>query len=251
MTKNNNRGNAILIWGGGSQARLVLGMLRDDVNLQHLPIYIFATDLRWDLPSGHATLITTAGQLADVLPLIRSYVVAIGNEHGRARMDIHQRLSRLGLSAHSIRSPNAHLEASSVAASGLVMMPGAIVQRFCGIGEQCIINTAASIDHECQLGNGVHIMGAAAVAGRVVIHDFATIGTNATVLPDLVIGEGAFVGAGSVVTRDVKPFEVVAGNPAHHLRAAKLQRGEPDDSWFEQLARYHAEQKSDQKFAEK
>jgi acetyltransferase-like isoleucine patch superfamily enzyme len=47
-----------------------------------------------------------------------------------------------------------------------------------------------------------------------VIGARAKIGANATLLPGVRIGEGALVGAGSVVTRDVEPWTVVAGNPA-------------------------------------
>ena len=43
----------------------------------------------------------------------------------------------------------------------------------------------------------------------------ASIGSNATILCGVTIGEGAMVGAGSVVTHDVPPGAVVAGNPAH------------------------------------
>jgi len=46
----------------------------------------------------------------------------------------------------------------------------------------------------------------------------ASIGSNATVLCGVTIGEGAIVGAGSVVTHDVPPNTVVAGNPARILR---------------------------------
>src|SRR5438270_11887872 len=42
----------------------------------------------------------------------------------------------------------------------------------------------------------------------------ARVGINATLLPEVVIGEGALVGAGAVVTRDVPPGSVVVGNPA-------------------------------------
>jgi len=66
-------------------------------------------------------------------------------------------------------------------------------------------------------------MGSAVVAGKVEIGDFATLGTNATVLPGLKIGIGAYVGAGAVVTRDVAPYAVVAGNPAKHRRENRLE----------------------------
>ena len=47
----------------------------------------------------------------------------------------------------------------------------------------------------------------------------ASIGANATILPGLTIGEGAMVGAGSVVTKDVPPRTLVVGNPARIVRA--------------------------------
>ncbi|MEH2510519.1 UDP-2-acetamido-3-amino-2,3-dideoxy-glucuronate N-acetyltransferase [Nitrobacteraceae bacterium AZCC 1564] len=49
----------------------------------------------------------------------------------------------------------------------------------------------------------------------------ASIGSNATILCGITIGEGATVGAGSVVTRDVPPNAVVAGVPARNVRESK------------------------------
>jgi len=46
----------------------------------------------------------------------------------------------------------------------------------------------------------------------------AAIGSSATILAGVTVGEGALVGAGSVVTKDVPPLTVVAGNPARILR---------------------------------
>jgi acetyltransferase-like isoleucine patch superfamily enzyme len=46
----------------------------------------------------------------------------------------------------------------------------------------------------------------------------ASIGSGATILSNVVIGERAIVGAGSVVTRDVPPGVIVAGNPARVIR---------------------------------
>jgi len=51
----------------------------------------------------------------------------------------------------------------------------------------------------------------------------ASIGSGATILGNVTIGEDAMVGAGSVVTRDVPPQAIVAGNPARLLRSFKTE----------------------------
>jgi UDP-2-acetamido-3-amino-2,3-dideoxy-glucuronate N-acetyltransferase len=53
---------------------------------------------------------------------------------------------------------------------------------------------------------------------RTVVRKGASIGSNATILCGVTIGEGAIIGAGSVVTRDVPARAIVAGNPARVLR---------------------------------
>ena len=50
----------------------------------------------------------------------------------------------------------------------------------------------------------------------------ASLGSNSTILCGLTIGEGAIIGAGSVVTKDVPPFTIVAGNPARVIRKIEL-----------------------------
>lgn len=58
----------------------------------------------------------------------------------------------------------------------------------------------------------------------IKVGDFAWIGFDAVILKGVTIGEGAIVGARSVVTRDVEPWTVVAGNPAHVVK--RLAPGE-------------------------
>jgi acetyltransferase-like isoleucine patch superfamily enzyme len=53
---------------------------------------------------------------------------------------------------------------------------------------------------------------------KTVVKQGASIGSGSTILSKVVIGENAIVGAGSVVTRDVAPNSIVAGNPAKLLR---------------------------------
>jgi len=61
--------------------------------------------------------------------------------------------------------------------------------------------------------------------GHIVIEDDAWLGTGAIILPDVRIGTGAVVGAGSVVTKDVPDFTVVGGVPAKAIRKIDVSRG--------------------------
>lgn len=56
--------------------------------------------------------------------------------------------------------------------------------------------------------------------GRTLVRRGASIGSGATILCNVTIGENALVGAGAVVTKDVPPNAIVAGNPARVLRIA-------------------------------
>lgn len=59
-------------------------------------------------------------------------------------------------------------------------------------------------------------------AGPVVIDDFVWIGGNSTILPGVHIGEGAVIGAGSVVTRDIPSYSIAVGNPARVIKQRAL-----------------------------
>lgn len=59
------------------------------------------------------------------------------------------------------------------------------------------------------------------ITGETRIEDFVYIGVGTIIMPGVKIGKGAVVGAGSVVTKDVQPYTVVAGNPAKLIKVIK------------------------------
>lgn len=65
---------------------------------------------------------------------------------------------------------------------------------------------------------GGHCEEDAATRGPIVVEDEAWIGYGATVLSGVTIGKGAIVGAQAVVTKDVPPYAIVAGNPARFVK---------------------------------
>ena len=146
-----------------------------------------------------------------------AYLVCIGGSHGRERYLISKMLeNEYCLNPLNLSHQTSFVCSTSTIGRGTILMPRSVINSYSSIGESCIVNTNASIDHECVIGNGVHIMGGAVITGRVVINDYASIGSNATILPDIRIGKGAFVGAGAVVTKDVCDFQTVVGIPARN-----------------------------------
>lgn len=59
-------------------------------------------------------------------------------------------------------------------------------------------------------------------AGPVVIDDFVWVGGNTTILQGVHIGEGAVIGAGSVVTRDIPPYSIAVGSPARVIKSREV-----------------------------
>jgi acetyltransferase-like isoleucine patch superfamily enzyme len=110
------------------------------------------------------------------------------------------------------------------------------IGKTCKISSHTFICEGVTIGEGCFIGHGVifindnHPQSVNAAGGleeekdwldRFVttrIGDHVSIGSNATILGGLAIGNGAMIGAGSVVTKDVPPFEIWAGNPAKKLR---------------------------------
>ncbi|MBP6562756.1 MAG: CatB-related O-acetyltransferase [Neisseriaceae bacterium] len=64
-----------------------------------------------------------------------------------------------------------------------------------------------------------HIEAAYVGKGDTVIHDGVWIGLRAMIMPGLTLGEGAVIASGAIVTKDVAPYTIVAGNPAKPVRA--------------------------------
>jgi len=102
------------------------------------------------------------------------------------------------------------------------------------IGDNTVINRFTYLDGRCPLyiGNNVNVShyshiqtlthdprspDFACLEGPVAIHDNAWIGARVIILPGVTIGEGAVVGAGSIVTKNVAPYTIVAGNPARAI----------------------------------
>lgn len=126
----------------------------------------------------------------------------------------------------------------------VVVLEGASIGRNCNIcahtviegdvfiGDNVTVKSGVQVWDGTRIGNNVFIGPNATFTNdrhprskeyppefmAITIENHASIGANATLLPGIIIGEYAMVGAGAVVTKDVPPKAVVVGNPAEIIR---------------------------------
>lgn len=119
------------------------------------------------------------------------------------RMQLFERFKASGYDFLTVKHPSCVLGMDVVLSEGVQIMAGAVIQTGARIGDNSIINTRASVDHDCMIGKHVHIAPGATLCGNVHVGDFAYIGSGATVIPGISIGKGVLVRSGSVVTENI------------------------------------------------
>jgi sugar O-acyltransferase (sialic acid O-acetyltransferase NeuD family) len=145
-------------------------------------------------------------------------MVAIGGSNGRYRLNLNDLFKRSGLQMEALVHPQAFVCETAQIGKGTQVLAKAVVAADSKIGEACIINHCASVDHECVIGNGVHLAPGVTLCGCVKIENFVMIGAGTVVLPRVDIGKNTIVGAGSVVTHNLPDNIVAVGSPARILR---------------------------------
>ena len=194
----------INLFGGSGHAKVIA----DLIQLQGYTLGVVYDDN----PEGkeiNGTPVRCAANLEAKDPLI----ISIGSNEIRRLI-----AGRYPIDYATAFAPSAQISTSVQIDDGTVVMHGAIIQAESKIGKHCIINTGASVDHECIVGDFVHCAPHSTLCGNVHVGEGAFIGAGATVIPGIKIGKWATVAAGATVVSDVPDRAVVAGVPAKIIR---------------------------------
>jgi sugar O-acyltransferase (sialic acid O-acetyltransferase NeuD family) len=152
----------------------------------------------------------------------RRFNVAIGNSLVRER--ISERLIGDGCIPFSIVAENAVIMDGNRIGEGVILSPFTTITSNASIGKFFHANIYSYVAHDCVIGDYVTFAPGVKCNGNVNIGDHAYIGTGAVLKQGtsdkpLMIGRGATVGMGAIVTKDVPPNVTVIGNPARLMES--------------------------------
>lgn len=142
----------------------------------------------------------------------RKFIVAIGDNH--IRFDRHHKLIALGYEPTNIFHPTAFVSERATLGKGIYVGPNASICADAVLKDCVIVNTNASVDHDCCLGLATHVAPGAHLCGGVYVDQFSLIGVGASLIPSVRIGKNTTVAAGSVVIDNVPDDSLVTGVPA-------------------------------------
>ncbi len=110
--------------------------------------------------------------------------------------------------------PNAVIAKDVKIGAGTIVMAGAVINPGAVIGAGCIINTCSSVDHDCNVGDFVHVAVGAHLCGTVNVEESTWIGAGATVSNNINICGNCMIGAGAVVIKNINIEGTYVGVPA-------------------------------------
>lgn len=140
-------------------------------------------------------------------------IIGIGNAGVRKRIQESIPDEKMATLIH----PDAVVADDVVIGAGTVVMAGAVINPGARIGKGCIINTCSSVDHDCEVGDYVHIAVGSHLCGTVFVGSGTWIGAGATVSNNVSICPNCMIGAGAVVIKEIKESGTYVGVPAKRV----------------------------------
>ena len=203
----------IFVFGASGHAKVVIDAIEqmglyeivflvdDDLSLRGQRVYGYQS------VGGKEDLIASAKRLR-----VDRGIVAIGSNS--AREQVASWLMENGFGFITAVHPAARIGRGVTIGPGTVVMAGGVVNSDSVIGEHVIINTAATVDHDCKLGPFVHIAPGSHLCGTVSVGRSSFVCAGVTVTPNCSIGKNVVVGAGSTVLDDLPDDVTATGSPA-------------------------------------
>lgn len=196
----------MILYGAGRHARVVIDCLLDsEVEVEGI------FDDKSDLVSLNG--FDVFGEYVETDYTESEMVITVGDNNTRKKLS-NTIKHKYGIAKH----PSCIISKYAKIEEGCVILHGSIIQTGSSIGKHSIINTGSSIDHDCTLGDYVHISPRVTLCDGVTIGEGVHVGAGATILPNITIGKWCVIGAGAVITESLPDYSLVVGVPGKVIR---------------------------------
>lgn len=228
------------IYGCGGFGREVLPLIKNltgagyNTSSEDTSI-IFISDSENEISTAvNAQKVVSFDDLANIYSQHR-VIIAIGEAQHRRKIAL--KCENLGLVFSSIFASTSRQLDNVTIGKGAILCDFTIITSNVKIGSHFHANLYSYVAHDCVIGDFVTLAPRVCINGNTIIEDDVYIGTGAilkqgTKEKPLVIGRGALIGMGAVVTKDVPPGVVVVGNPA---RVSGVRKGYEEIQYLDKV----------------
>lgn len=205
----------IIIIGGGGHAKVVIEALHAGA------VKILGmTDADPEKLGGAVSGVPILGTDAEITnhpPETVDLVIGIGAPL-KLRRGVFERYRAQGYRFPPVIHPAAVIASGTGFGDGSQIMAGSVVQPGTTIGANVIVNTLASVDHDCRIGDHAHVAPGAVLCGSVTVGAGTLVGAGSIVNENVEIGADCVVASGAVVVGTVEAGRTVAGVPAIEVK---------------------------------
>lgn len=209
------------VFGASGCGRSVMPLAREQLLLEGgaAERLVFVDDYP-EVPISNGHQVLTYQNFLDVPATERHIVLAIANSAIRERLA--ERCAADGLRPWTVRGGNVVTMDEIQLGEGAILSPFVTLTSNIRIGRHFHANLYSYVEHDCVIGDFVTFAPGVKCNGNIVIEDHVYVGSGAIIKqgkPDcpLVIGKGAIIGMGAVVTKSVPAGVTVLGAPARQL----------------------------------
>jgi sugar O-acyltransferase (sialic acid O-acetyltransferase NeuD family) len=201
---------AIFVIGAGGHAKVIIGLLKA---LGQPIAGVFDDDPAKKGQSLLGVPVLGPVESAREYPGLKA-VIGIGDNRIRKRIAECLR----DVNWVSLIHPSAWVDPSAQVGEGSVVFAGTVVQPDVKLGRHVVVNTGATVDHDCFLDDYAQVTPGVHLAGGVVLEEGVMMGTGSVAIPLVRVGAWTTVGAGAVVTRDLPSHVTAVGIPAKVIK---------------------------------